>query len=819
MAIYHLHSKMVSRADGRSVVAAAAYRSGELLYDQHVGKTFDYARKAGVEYSEILAPPEAPAWVHDRERLWNTVEQVERRKDAQLAREIEIALPVELSRDQQIGLLRNFVRDTFVSRGMVADVALHLDNSDNPHAHILLTTRGVTPEGFGAKRRDWNDRAELIEWRAGWAGAANEHLARAGLDIRIDHRTLEAQGIDLVPGRKIGLSLERQQEPGLPNSLLERVAEQREIAAENGRRILEDPGLALQAITHTQATFTERDIAKYLHTRTDGAEQFQAAYLKTTTAPELVTLGIDDRGRKRFTTLEMLTTERKMFDRAKHLAATREHAVSASHRAQALADGRGLSQQQREAFEYVVGEGDLRVLVGIAGAGKSTMLQSARLAWEAAGYTVKGAALAGIAVKGLESSSGITSRTLASLEWNWSKGRAQLGKRDVLVIDEAGLVGTRQLERVLAHAEKAGAKVVLVGDPEQLQAIEAGAPFRGIADQVGRTELTEVWRQQIEWQKEATRQLASGRTVEALNAYGREGLIRAVDTRDEARESLLTAWERDRREHPEKSQLMLAYTRDEVRQLNNRARELRRAAGELGRGEVIATERGDREFAAGDRLYFLKAEGSLGVVNGSLGTVEKIRDGMLQVRLDGDERQRVVVDSKQYPHIEHGYASTTHKNQGATVDRTYALATSHFDRHATYVALTRHRESATVFYGKEDFQSDWRQQPAEENFKAVLSRARLKDLAHDYPDQLNELRPSATEHVMEPKTETPASAMTAAERLRQRADLVAERLAAEREQQQPHQTLEQQHAERQKHHMLEQEIEQRKLDHDHGLEF
>ena len=309
MPIYHLHAKILSRDTGRSAVAAAAYRSGNSLHDHHTAQTFDYTRKTGIEYTEILSPSQAPSWTHNRETLWNAVEQSERRKDAQLAREIEIGLPVELTKDQQVALLRDYACTTFVSRGMVADVALHLDNPDNPHAHILLTTRDITPNGFGAKRRDWNARSELMEWRVAWADTANQHLARAGLDIHIDHRTLEAQGIDLLPGRKIGISAERQQQPDLPLGIAERVAEQREIAAENGRRILEDPRVALHALTHTQATFTKRDIAKYLHGRTDGAEQFQAAYLKVTMSPELVRLGIDDQGHPRFTTREMLGVE------------------------------------------------------------------------------------------------------------------------------------------------------------------------------------------------------------------------------------------------------------------------------------------------------------------------------------------------------------------------------------------------------------------------------------------------------------------------------------------------------------------------------
>ena len=818
MAIYHLSAQIISRKEGRSAVAAAAYRAGENLYDERVGKAFDYTRKQGVEYSEILAPPEAPSWVHDRQSLWNAVERVEKREDAQLAREIEIGLPRELSKDQQVNLLREFVKTTFVSQGMVADVALHLDNEKNPHAHVMLTTRGISPDGFGQKRRDWNARTELLEWREGWANMANQHLAQAGHDIRIDHRTLEAQGIDLVPGQKIGLSAERQEQPNLPRGAAERVAEQREIAAENGRRILEDPSLALHAITHTQATFTTHDIAMYLHPRTDGPDQFQAAYLKVTTSTDLVPLGTDERGQTRFTTQEMLNVERDMLDRAERLSSARGHGVSDQHRDQVLADSR-LSTQQRNAFEHVSGQEDLTVMVGIAGSGKSTMLDSARRAWEAGGYTVKGGALAGIAAENLENASGITARTLASWERGWEKGYDLLGKRDVFVIDEAGLVGTRQLARMMEHVEKAGAKVVLVGDPEQLQAIEAGAPFRGIAAQAGMVELSEVWRQKLQWQQEATRQLATGRTVEALKAYGRDGSIQAASTRDEARKALLAAWQNGRHERPTESRIMLAYTRADVRQLNEQARALRQAAGEIGKGEVIETERGSREFAAGDRLFFLRNERSLKVKNGSLGTIEKIHNGLLQVRLDGEEARRVVVDATRYPHLDHGYAATIHKTQGATVDRAYVLATPHFDRHSTYVALSRHRDSVTTFYGRDDFSPHWSKGPAEDNFMATLSRERPKELAHDYLDRdlaITISRPAAQQAVATP------SPTTAKERLRQRADGVAQRLAVEREQERAAsaRALEQQRSQEQQLKADHQKAKQRELnrDHDSGLE-
>lgn len=739
MAIYHLTAKIVSRARGHSAVAAAAYRAGENLIEESTGIAFDYTRKSGVEHRAILAPEGAPTWVHDRPTLWNAVEASEKRRDAQLAREIEIGLPVELDPTQQLTLLRDYVKQQFVSQGMVADLAIHRDNPENPHAHVLLTTRKLTPDGFGAKERTWNDRAKLLQWRAAWAETGNLHLAQAGLAIRIDHRTLKAQGLDFEPGRKIGVGLDRQASPDLPLRIRERVAEQQRIAEENGERILADPTIALRAITYGQATFTEHDLAKFLHTRTHSADQFTAAYLKVTARPELVSLGRDDRGRLRYTSREMLDLEKDLLQTAERLTQRPDHPVGEPRRAVALAQER-LSAEQRAAFDQLVAPGDLKALVGVAGTGKSRLLGAARLAWEAEGYTVKGTALSGIAAENLSLSSGISSRTLASLEYAWQSDRDPLTARDVLVIDEAGMVGTRQLAHILETAAAARAKVVLVGDPEQLQAIEAGAPFRGIIAQSGLIELSEVRRQRHGWQREATRELATGGTRNALTAYERAGAVIPAATHQAAREALLARWAQDSAATPGESRLMLAYTRDDVHALNELARAHRRERGELGAEETIDTERGARAFAVNDRLYFLRNERSLGVKNGTLGTIEVVEEGVLQVRLDGTG-DRVVVDAHFYRDLDHGYAATVYKSQGTTVDRTYVLATSHYDRHTTYVALSRHRESAAVFYAAEDFVPPWRAgesltpEQARTRWLEVLSRARPKELAHDYLDR------------------------------------------------------------------------------------
>ena len=186
------------------------------------------------------------------------------------------------------------------------------------------------------------------------------------------------------------------------------------------------------------------------------------------------------------------------------------------------------------------------------------------------------------------------------------------------------MVGTRQMERVLSHAVDAGAKVVLVGDPQQLQAIEAGAAFRAIHERHGGVEITQVRRQHEGWQQDATRQLATGRTGEAIRAYADHGMVHAADTREAARSELVERWDRERIAAPDQTRIILTHTTDEVRELNEAARDRMHTSNALGDDVLVKAEPGNRMFASGDRIMFLRNERSLEVKNGTLGTVEKV---------------------------------------------------------------------------------------------------------------------------------------------------------------------------------------------------
>lgn len=283
------------------------------------------------------------------------------------------------------------------------------------------------------------------------------------------------------------------------------------------------------------------------------------------------------------------------------------------------------------------------------------------------------------------------------------------------------MIGTRQMECVIGEAEKRGAKVVLVGDPEQLQAIEAGAAFRSIAERHGSVEITDIRRQCEDWQRDAMRHLATGRTGEALLAYDKHGHVHAAETREQARTDLIDRWDRDRAAAPAATRIILTHTNDEVQALNQAAREQLRAAGQLGEDVTLRAVRGQRTFAPGDRIMFLKNERGTGVKNGSLGIVQSVTTRRMAMAALWRSTSRIMRRS----------IKATPRRSGITVDHAHVLATPGFDRHAAYVALSRHRDHVDLHYGPDDFTDQGK-------LIRALSRDRAKDMASDYTRDFGE---------------------------------------------------------------------------------
>ena len=766
MAIYHLHAQIIGRSGGRSAVASAAYRHCARMEIEAEARIADYSNKKGLAHSEFALPDETPAWLRTlidgrdaagaSAALWNAVEAFEKRADAQFMREMDLALPVELSREQNIELMRDFVAEQILPRGMVADWVYH-DSLGNPHIHLMTTLRPLAQEGFGPKQiavldadgkplriksklhprgkivyRLWaGDEKVLNEWREAWAVLQNRHLAKQGFDIRVAHRTFEEQGLDLVPTVKIGVGakhIAREAEAREREVELDRLRLFEEQRQESAKRIARRPEIILDMMARERSVFAERDLAKLVHRYVDDGT-FANVMARLMASPDLVRLQRDtldfetgERIPEKLATRTMIRTEADMARQALHLSGEETFAISDDALAATFHEHTYLHDEQRAAVEYVTGASRIAAIVGLAGAGKTTALRAAREAWEREGFRVVGGALAGKAAEGLGKEAGIASRTLASWELRWGRGADLLDDKTVFVMDEAGMVASRQMALFVDAAARSGAKLVLVGDGEQLQPIEAGAAFRAIHDKIGYVVLENVRRQKQDWMRKASVDFARGKTTDAINAYRAHGKVLSSQTKAEAITTLIADWNRDY--DPAKSSLILAHLRRDVRMLNEQARAALVERGVIAEGIRFQTEQGARNFAAGDQIVFLRNENSLGVKNGMIGHVVEAKAGHMVAEI-GDDKRRIEIAQAFYRDVDHGYATTIHRSQGATVDRVKVLASLSLDKHLSYVAMTRHREDVALYYGRRSFEKAGGLIP-------LLSRRNSKETTLDY---------------------------------------------------------------------------------------
>ena len=617
--------------------------------------------------------------------------------------------------------------------GLEEHQALIVSHNDTGHAHVHLMVNTVNPHNGKTVDVSRSTRLRLSAWALDYErerGAIQCQQRAENWQARADNKALyqlmaasavalgaEAPRVMKTYGKSDSRPLwqlkQQARDLGMSPAGLDRLgstvrqtwrnhyAEERTLAANPPKA---DPDSILARLTRAESTFTRADLARAVNAATGNAEEFTALMARLETSPELMTAPLD---KGRLSTRSMVRTEDEMVRAADALAGDYGHPIRGV--VERAAAARHLSEEQRAALTHITAATGIACVVGYAGTGKSTMLGAAREMWEASGYTVRGLALSGIAAESLEGGSGINSGTLHAFAWALKNDKIKLTGKDVLVVDEAGMIGSRQMHGVLTAAQQAGAKVVLVGDPSQLQAIDAGGAFRAVLDRVGAAHISTVRRQHDEWQQLATRALADGHVHLALQAYRAGGAIKSHTTKEAATAALVEQWAADL--HDKTPALILAATRKDVAMLNSQARLAMRAAGLLGEDIMVKAREetmGEpaRDFrlrvAEGERLLFTKNDKRLGVKNGTLGTLERADGSRLTVRLDGAEARRITVDLGAYRNLAHGYALTIHKSQGVTVDRAHVLASRAMDRHSTYVAMSRHRQAVTLYYSQTD---------------------------------------------------------------------------------------------------------------------
>ena len=531
-------------------MSALAYRTATELLDLNTGEVFDYRNKQFVSHVGILVPEGAPSWICEiaeecktsREsaiqKLSNIFEAAEKRKDSQVYRELEFSLPNELTDEQNVKWAEDFIREVCVRKGMVAVTSFHMDidkvtGQEKPHCHALLSTRNLTDQGLSPlKNLDWN-REELVhELREQCAIYQNKTLREYGFEAQVSHLSYDDRNIDIEGQPKLGSSILDMAKRGLK---LDKLDNFNAVKLRNQFKILKNPELVLSIVTSNHSTFTHHDLAKVLNRYIDDPAQFQALHDRLLGSKNLVALECKEGSEQVYTTHEMLKVEMGLVARSERMEAQKTHAVShevidevISRHNEKLSQYGGLSSDQDKAIRHMLSNEQISCVVGYAGAGKTTSLEAAKEAWEASGYSVIGLAPTGKAARNIEDC-GIRAMTLHKFLYAQEQGREQISPKTVVVLDEAGMVDSRRFAELLTVVDKVGAKIIPMGDANQLQSVEAGPSFRLLTDRVKPAVLETIVRQKEEWQRDATRLFGSQQAHKALALYLENGAFKMIE--------------------------------------------------------------------------------------------------------------------------------------------------------------------------------------------------------------------------------------------------------------------------------------------------
>jgi|GEM_PF-2002637 len=868
MAIYHCSISEVQRSKGQNAVVAAAYISRSKLQfvsiDSFTGEEknigYNYSSKKGLVHSIILAPDDAPSWVYDREKLWNRAEHAETRKNAETARKFIIALPKELTLEQNIELVEQFALETLVSHGMVADINIHSDNEDNPHVHIQTTVRRLKQleNGeiiFGSKGRNWGRREFLYYYRESVAFFINQYLEKYGHLSQVSHLSHKDRGINLTPTVHEGAASH------IKDSRLK--VENEQILKNNILKIKENPELVFDKLSINKPVFTAEDIASSLadvlnvglkvgdidgsndtdkvsndnndkdvikaeeSTITHPKETLQA--LKKQSSKEFMLLysniltsdkiGIvveeDLKGRTLYALTKRLDLEERYKHQVQELNSLRSHSLNiteeklvkslithtsltnqlinlATKAIKNIASGinsatknitstpgtldlnlntdlgninSSLSLKQRKAVLNILNGPDISILEGLPGTGKTLAMKEIVSQYKKAGYRVIGAATSSSASLNLASIAKIEAHNITRWRKRWQEANARefelalradyykeeqyqnnksfLTSRDILIIDEASMVELANLDYMLSQVRQAGAKVILIGDNNQLPAIGMAGSLKVASDIAGSSKLTEVKRQRDPDQARATYLLGHYKIDEAIELYRKEGIINVYDNKEEVQKSLVSDYISryiDQANLLSKDDLasirsivICAYTNESVTKLNKQVRQQLKEAGIIkGYGDIFKIGNKNIELMRGEQIVFEANSYKNGILNGEVGTVVsfsrintdqdkidtngnkisefcKLDHGIIKVlvnKADGTKKL-VNLDTRQKSiRFNYGYAMTAHKLQGASIDHTLIYYEKEVGYEAFNVMMTRHRDSVKLYANKQELEDN-----------------------------------------------------------------------------------------------------------------
>ncbi len=800
MAIFHMNCGMVSRSSGRSSVQSAAYITGEKLSESRRGIVANYQNRVdNVAAFNTLIPDHGERSFADLS-VWDKLEEYEDKyaikrfpndlnarekfKDnAQTAMTVVCALPRELSLSVSTEMVEDFAKERFVSRDLIVTYAIH-KNEGNPHVHYQISRRRLEEDNTfsWAKDRDICLKSSLLETRKLWADTVNSYLEREGFDLKISEKSFLDLGIKLEPEKHRGWVSDKLADMGIDSRI---VSENRDTFNRNRGRIIENPEIILEELTVKNATFTQNSLLKLIQKRVGDDDKVIAAVFEKTLLNSIF-VGHNKHSQTLYTSNGYKALEDKTYASLNQMRRTQveqsDYGLSVAldtHLSSEKPDFT-FSDNQQAAMKGLLKPHQLSTLIGRAGSGKTSILKPVCAAYQAQNHTVIGGSLAALAAAQLGKETGIKSRTLHAWLYIWREyARAeqsflsfnsvmehglfkqlgwyqtlqrlapyQLSKKHVFVLDEAGMVGTEQWSEMLHFVQKAGAKLIAVGDDHQFKAIDAGDLFRRVCHDTKENDacdtLDAIIRQKTPWMREASSHFAELNVYDGLALYENNGHVHNLH-KDGFYEKIATDYIERIRTH--KTGMVLAYTNNETNLLNDAIRAQLKVAGLLPTEDRITIN--GRSFAIGDKVVFLKNDKSAvttydqhgerikgeGVLNGAVKLLRLI-DDQGHLHFVSTSGKTIVVNPKTYDYLNHAYALTTHKAQGQTLDFALVAASKYMDAKGLYVAMTRHREDVQLYYKQDDFKT----------FKALTHHMATydhKDLVSDYTIEAQHQAPHA----------------------------------------------------------------------------
>ena len=647
MAISFAHVSIHSRTNGHSAVAAAAYRAGIKLYDERLGKNHDYQNRKDVQFTEILLPEGADTKFLERSFLWNEAERAENRKNSQVSKDFVLALPKELDLIQQIELAIRFAKVHFVDKGVPADIAIHDHGDGNPHAHILIPTRRIKGDRFDThKARDLNPTfgrgyiKEEDDWHEKWRDFQDDFFEELGVNTRVD--------FDHVIAEKHQGSHRFSEDNSIQqdNTLIKQARQ--EIA-------LNDVDNFINLVSIEHSVFTRRDLEKLLFKTIEKEnynEFFQITVERIFSNKNVICLGENEQHEPAYTTRNQFTQESALLKNLEEMHARQGHIFNVDR--ELYLEKTTLNEEQKQAFEFLASGGDVACIIGRPGVGKSYMLAPVNDFYQAQGCRVLGASLSGKVAKQLQTDAGIESSTIASLTARLLSGRLALTAKDILIIDEAGMVDFANLSFLVNKAREASAKLILVGDPDQLKPIKKGAIFKGIAARIGSFSMIDIKRQRHAGDRNASIALAQGKVQEALSHYHEKKALFIADssTDESASDRALDSWQRTIQASDDlKNSIILAHANTTIEDLNQGARALLLKKGLLDANSALFVREKKQEttqLACGQRITITHTDNALGLVGGASGCVVSVSKSTIKIRLQDERIINVPAHLKRY---------------------------------------------------------------------------------------------------------------------------------------------------------------------------